>query len=115
MIRVSRGKIARKRRRKILNLAKGFRGAHSCLFKTAKQQVMKALKYSYFGRKQKKRDFRRLWITKINAAARLHHMNYNQLICKLKKSKIALNRKMLAYLATYDAKVLSYIIAWNNR
>ena len=111
MTRVSRGKITRKRRKQVLNLAKGFRGAHSCLFRTAKQQVMKALKYSYFGRKQRKRDFRRLWIIKINAAARLHYMNYNQLICKLKKSKIALNRKMLAYLATYDAKVISQIIA----
>ena len=111
MTRVSRGKVARKRRKKVLNLAKGFRGAHSCLFRTAKQQVMKALRYSYFGRKQKKRDFRRLWIIKINAAARLHHINYSKLIYKLKKSKIELNRKMLAYLATYDMKVISQIMA----
>ena len=110
MTRISRGKIARKRRKKVLSLAKGFRGAHSCLFKTAKQQVMKALKYSYFGRKQRKRDFRRLWIIRINAAARLHHMNYNQLIYKLKKSKVALNRKMLAYLLTHDVQIISQII-----
>ena len=70
MVRIKRGNVARKRRKKVLALAKGFRGAHSRLFRVANQQVMKALKYSYVGRKQKKRNFRSLWITRINAATR---------------------------------------------
>ena len=72
MVRVKRGNVARKRRKKILNLAKGYRGAHSRLFRVANQQVMKALRYSYVGRKQKKRMFRRIWITRINAASRVN-------------------------------------------
>ena len=70
MVRVKRGNVARKRRKKILQLAKGYRGAHSRLFRIANQQVMKALRYSYIGRKQKKRFFRKLWITRINVASR---------------------------------------------
>lgn len=102
MARVKRGNVARKRRKKILKLAKGFRGSHSRLFRTANQQVMKALRNAYRDRRKKKRDFRRLWITRINAAARLHGVSYSQLIGKLKKADILINRKMLAQLAVLD-------------
>lgn len=110
MARVKRGNVARKRRKKVLKLAKGFRGSHSKLFRTANQQVMKALRYAYADRRKRKRDFRRLWITRINAAARLHGMSYSQLIGSLKKADIQINRKMLAQMAVLDpsgfAKVL---------
>jgi large subunit ribosomal protein L20 len=113
MARVKRGNVARKRRKKILKLAKGFRGSHSSLFRTANQQVMKALRNAYRDRRKKKRDFRRLWITRINAAARLHGMSYSQFIGKLKKADIQINRKMLAQLAVIDpaafAKVLERV------
>lgn len=102
MTRVKRGNVARKRRKKILKLAKGFRGSHSTLFRTANQQVMKALRSAYRDRKKRKRDFRRLWITRINAAARQHEMSYSQLIGNLKKANIQLNRKMLAQMAVLD-------------
>ena len=102
MVRVKRGNVARKRRKKILRLAKGYRGAHSRLFRVANQQVMKALRYSYVGRKQKKRVFRKLWITRINASARQKDITYSQLINSFKKSKINLNRKMLAQMAVLD-------------
>lgn len=102
MTRVKRGSVARKRRKKILKLAKGFRGAHSRLFRTSKQQVMKALRYSYVGRKNKKREFRRLWICRINAAARLYNLTYSTLMHLLKKENIGINRKMLAQIAVLD-------------
>jgi large subunit ribosomal protein L20 len=102
MTRVKRGNVARKRRNKILKLAKGFRGSHSTLFRTANQQVMKALRSAYRDRKKKKRDFRRLWITRINAASREQGMSYSQLIGNLKKANVELNRKMLAQLAVLD-------------
>jgi large subunit ribosomal protein L20 len=102
MVRVKRGNVARKRRNKILNRANGFRGSHSILFRTANQQVMKALIYAYTGRKQKKRQFRKLWITRINAAASCLNIKYNILISKLKKANINLNRKMLSQLAILD-------------
>jgi large subunit ribosomal protein L20 len=91
MARVKRGNVARKRRNKILKLAKGFRGSHSKLFRTANQQVMKALRYAYRHRRNRKRDFRRLWTTRINAAARLHGVSYSQLTGQLKKANIDLN------------------------
>ncbi|MGI0492117.1 MAG: 50S ribosomal protein L20 [Alkalinema sp. CACIAM 70d] len=102
MARVKRGNVARKRRKKILKLAKGFRGSHSRLFRIANQQVMKALRNAYRDRRKKKRDFRRLWIARINAAARMHGISYSQLIGKLKKADIQINRKMLAQLAVLD-------------
>lgn len=102
MVRVKRGNVARKSRKKVLKLAKGFRGKHSKLFRIANQQVMKALKYSYVGRKQKKRVFRRLWITRINIAARLHGITYNYLMHRLKVLKIAFNRKILSQIAILD-------------
>lgn len=111
MTRVKRGNVARKRRKKILKLAKGFRGSHSRLFRTANQQVMKALRNAYRDRKKRKRDFRRLWITRINAAARQHGLSYSQLIGKLKKVNIQLNRKMLAQLAVLDPATFDRVAA----
>nr|ARW68316.1 ribosomal protein L20 [Chondria sp. (in: red algae)] len=110
MTRIKRGNIARKRRKKILRLAKGFRGSHSKLFRTAKQQVLKSLKYSYIGRKNKKRIYRRLWISRINASARLNNTNYSQFISVLKKNNIALNRKILSQLAIIDQFVFNSFI-----
>ncbi len=110
MTRVKRGNVARKRRKKILKLAKGFRGSHSKLFRVANQQVMKALRYAYRDRRRKKRDFRRLWIARINAAARSHGISYSQLIHKLNTANIALNRKMLALLAIQDPKAFDTIV-----
>ncbi|MBW4508021.1 MAG: 50S ribosomal protein L20 [Scytonematopsis contorta HA4267-MV1] len=102
MTRVKRGNVARKRRNKILKIAKGYRGSHSTLFRTANQQVMKALRSAYRDRKRKKRDFRRLWIARINAAVREQGMSYSKFMGALKKSNINLNRKMLAQLAVLD-------------
>ena len=110
MTRIKRGNVARKRRKKILKLAKGFRGSHSKLFRTAKQQVFKSLKYSYIGRKHKKRNYRSLWIIRINAAVRSFDINYSQFIYLLKKSNIALNRKILSQLALIDTKALDSCI-----
>lgn len=103
MVRIKRGNVARKRRKKVLSLAKGFRGTHSKLFRVANAQVIKALKYSYVGRKQKKRQFRKLWITRLNAASRsMGETNYSTFMNRVKKSKIELNRKMLSQLAILD-------------
>ena len=110
MTRVKRGNIARVRRKKILKLAKGFRGSHSSLFRTAKQQVMKALRYSYIGRKNKKRVYRRLWITRIGAGARSRNLSYSKLIFHLKVNKIGLNRKMLSQLAILDKHAFNTIL-----
>ena len=87
MVRVERGNVARKRRKKILKFAKGFKGAHSRLFRTANGQVMKALIYSYVGRKRCKQDFKKLWICRVNAAARNEGTNYSKLRNSLKKPK----------------------------
>ena len=110
MVRIRRGNVARKRLKKILYLAKGYKGAHSRLFRIANQQVMKALRYSYIGRKQKKRMFRKIWITRINSAAKLTGLNYNKVIHNLKKSNIDLNRKMLSQLAILDTNAFHKII-----
>jgi large subunit ribosomal protein L20 len=110
MSRVKRGNVARKRRNKILSLAKGFRGSSSKLFRIANQQVMKALRYSYVGRKRKKREFRSLWITRINAAARSHGTNYSELINALKVSQVSINRKMLAQLAVSDINSFNQVL-----
>lgn len=110
MVRVKRGNVARKRRKKILALASGYRGAHSILFRIANQQVIKALKYSYIGRKQKKRIFRRIWISRINAASRFNSFSYSQLIHKFKLSNIDLNRKMLSQIAILDALTFKRLI-----
>jgi large subunit ribosomal protein L20 len=110
MVRVKRGNVARKRRKKILSLASGYRGAHSVLFRIANQQVMKALKYSYIDRKQKKRIFRRIWISRINAASRLNNISYSQLIYRFKKSNIDLNRKMLSQISILDASTFKSLV-----
>jgi len=110
MVRIKRGNVARKRRKKILSMASGYRGAHSVLFRVANQQVMKALRYSYIGRKQKKRIFRKLWSTRINAASRLNGLSYSRLMNQLKKSNIDLNRKMLSQIAILDSATFKQII-----
>ncbi|MGI5966215.1 MULTISPECIES: 50S ribosomal protein L20 [Anaerotruncus] len=103
MARVKGAMMTRKRRKKTLKLAKGYFGAKSKLFKMAKQQVMKSGNYAFIGRKQKKRDFRRLWITRISAAARINGMNYSTLMNGLNKAGVDLNRKMLSEIAINDA------------
>jgi large subunit ribosomal protein L20 len=102
MTRVKRGNVYRKRHKKVLNLTKGFRGAASLFFRTANQQNMKALRYSYANRRKKKRNFRRLWIARLNAAIRAYGLNYSEFLFALKNSKIVLNRKVLAQLAICD-------------
>ncbi|MCI8911252.1 MAG: 50S ribosomal protein L20 [Clostridia bacterium] len=101
-MRIKRGVNAVKKRRKILKSAKGYFGAKSKLYRVARQAVMKSQNYSYVGRKLKKRDFRSLWITRINAAARLNGLNYSKFMSGLKKNGIDLNRKVLADLAVSD-------------
>ena len=110
MTRVKRGNVARKRRKKILKLAKGFRGAGSKLFRTANQRVMKALRNSYRDRRRRKRDFRRLWIARINAAARMHGVSYSQFINHLTKANVGLNRKMLAQMAIMDPQGFTQVL-----
>lgn len=110
MTRVKRGNVARVRRKKILKLAKGFRGGQSKLFRTANQRVMQALRNAYRDRRKRKRDFRRLWITRINAAARTHGMSYSQLIGNLKKANIHINRKMLAQMAIIDPQTFGKVV-----
>ena len=103
MARVKGAMMTRKRRNKTLKLAKGYWGAKSKLFKTAKEAVMKSGNYAYIGRRQKKRDFRRLWITRISAACKLNGINYSSFMNGLNKAGITINRKMLADLAVNDA------------
>jgi len=115
MTRVKRGNVARKRRKKVLKLAKGYRGAHSKLFRTANQQVMKALRNAYRDRRKRKRDFRRLWITRINAAARQNGISYSQLMGQMKKANIQINRKMLAQLAVLDPASFQKVVELANQ
>ena len=103
MARVKGGVVSRNRRKRILKLAKGYYGDKHILFRTAKEQVMNSYYYAYRDRRQKKRDFRKLWITRINAAARLNGLSYSQLMHGLKLAEIEVNRKMLADLAVNDA------------
>src|SRR5690625_7110012 len=99
MARVKRGPVARRRRKHVLKLAKGYYGSKHALFRTAKQQVMKSGQYAYRDRRQRKRDFRKLWITRINAAARMNDISYSQLMHGLRLAGVEINRKMLADLA----------------
>ena len=101
-MRIKRGFKARQRRKKVLKLAKGFRGGRSKLFRTAADAVDKALMYAYRDRKARKRDFRRLWITRINAAARINNLSYSKLMHGLKLANVELDRKVLAELAISD-------------
>ena len=110
MPRVKGGYVTRQRRKRTLKLAKGYFGAKHLLFKTAKQQVMKSYMYAYRDRRQKKRDFRRLWITRINAAARMNGISYSVLMNGLKKAGVEVNRKMLADLAVHDAAAFTALV-----
>ena len=110
MARVKRAVNAQKKKRKVMKLAKGYFGAKSKLFRTAKEAVMKSGQYAYIGRKQKKRDFRRLWITRISAACKLNGTNYSQFMNGLKKAGINLNRKMLSELAIHDAPAFTALV-----
>ena len=104
MARIKGGLNAKKKHNRILKLAKGYRGARSKQYRVAKQSVMRALTSSYAGRKERKRQFRRLWIARINAAARMNGLSYSKFMHGLKLAEIDINRKMLADMAVYDAE-----------
>jgi len=108
-MRVKRGFKARRRRKKLLKLAKGFRGGRSKLYRTAADSVDKALQYAYRDRKARKREFRSLWIARINAAARMNNLSYSGLISGLKKAGVDLDRKILADLAVSDPKAFTQL------
>jgi ribosomal protein L20 len=110
MPRVKGGTVARRRRKKILKLAKGYFGSKHLLFRTAKEQVMKSYMYAYRDRRQRKRDFRKLWISRINAAARLHDMSYSTFMYGLKCSNVEVNRKMLAEIAIHDDAAFAELV-----
>ena len=110
MARVKGAMMTRKRRKKVLKLAKGYFGAKSTHFKMAKQAVMKSGNYAYIGRKQKKREFRQLWITRISAQAKVNGMNYSQFMNGLKKAGINLNRKMLSEIAIADKEAFAALV-----
>lgn len=110
MPRVKTGVTAHKRHKKILKLAKGYRGARSKLFRKANETVLKAGQYAYRDRKNKKREFRRLWITRINAAARINGISYSKLMCGLTKAGVAIDRKMMAELAVSDMPAFEKLV-----
>ena len=110
MARVKTARTTRARHNKVLKQAKGYFGAKSIRYRMAKQAVMKSLSYAYVGRKDKKSDFRKLWITRINAGARMNGLTYSKLIAGLKKANVTINRKMLADLAITDAKAFAQIV-----
>lgn len=109
MPRVKGGTVTRKRRKKVIKLAKGYYGSKHTLYKVANQQVMKSLMYAFRDRRQKKRDFRKLWIARINAAARINGLSYSRLMHGLKLAGIEVNRKMLAELAVSDAAAFAQL------
>ena len=110
MARVKGGVMSHKRRKKVLRLAKGYYGARHRLFRTAKEAVMKTGRYAYIGRKQKKREFRRLWITRISAGCKMNDMNYSTFMNGLKKSGVTLNRKMLSEIAIADPAAFTQLV-----
>jgi len=110
MARVKGGLNAKKKHKRILKLAKGYRGAKSKQYRTAKQAVMKSLNYAYIGRKQRKRDFRKLWITRINAAARINGLSYSKFMNGLKLAGVNINRKVLADMAVNDEKGFAQLV-----
>lgn len=110
MARVKGALMTRKRRKKVLKLAKGYWGSKSRHFKMAKQAVMKSGNYAYIGRKQRKRDFRRLWITRISAACKMNDINYSSFMNGLKKAGVTLNRKMLSEIAIADAAAFTALV-----
>ncbi len=109
-MRIKRGVNAVKKRRKILKQAKGYFGAKSKLYRTAREQVMKSGQYAYIGRKQKKRDFRALWITRINAACRQNDISYSRFVSGLKKANVTLNRKVLADMAVREPAAFANLV-----
>lgn len=110
MPRAKSSVVSRKRHKKVLKLAKGYRGAKSKLFRVANQQILKSLTYAYRDRKARKRDFRKLWIARINAAARMNGINYSRLMNGLKKAGVEVNRKMLAELAVNDTQAFNQLV-----
>lgn len=110
MARIKRGVTAHRRHKKILKLAKGYRGAKSKLFRPANQQVLKSLAYAYAHRKKRKGDFRKLWIARINAAARMNGLSYSRFISGLKNAGVEINRKMLADLAVHDMESFGKLV-----
>lgn len=110
MARIKGALTTRKRHKKILKLAKGYRGAKSKLYRTANEAVMKSLVYAYIGRKQKKREFRRMWIARISAAAKMNGMNYSRFMNGLKKANIDINRKMLSEIAIADPTAFTALV-----
>lgn len=110
MARIKGAVNARKRHKKVLKMAKGFRGARSRQYRVAKQSVMRAMAASYAGRKQTKRDYRKLWITRINAATRLHGISYSKFMHGLKLANVDINRKVLADLAITDTKAFASLV-----
>ncbi len=110
MPRVKKGVTARNKHKKVIKLAKGYRGSNSKLFRPANQAVLKAMSHAYRGRKLRKRDFRKLWISRINAAARLNGLSYSKFINGLKKAGIQINRKMLSEMAINDASGFAQLI-----
>ena len=115
MARVKRALNAKKRHKKVLKQAKGYYGSKSLLFKTANQAVMKSLQYAYIGRKRRKRDFRKLWIARINAAARANGTSYSKLMGNLKKANIDINRKMLAGIAVSNPEEFTKLVEIANQ
>ena len=109
MARVKSAMTTRARHKKVLKQAKGYYGAKHYRFRNANQTVLKSLAYAYVGRKDRKSDFRKLWITRINAAARMNGLTYSKLIAGLKKANVTINRKMLAEIAVNDAKAFTEI------
>lgn len=110
MARVKKAINAKKKHKKVLKLAKGYYGAKSKIFRPANQAVMRALRSAYIGRKLRKRDFRKLWITRINAGARLNGISYSRFINGLKKANVDINRKMLSEMAIYDAQGFAKLV-----
>lgn len=110
MTRVKAGKVSRQRRNRVLKLAKGYYGSKHTLYKTANEQVMRSLNYAYRDRRQRKRNFRKLWISRINAAARMNDISYSQFMHGLKKANVEVNRKMLADLAVNDQAAFAKLV-----
>jgi large subunit ribosomal protein L20 len=115
MTRVKRGSVAQRRHSGILNMMKGSRGAHSRLTRTAQQQVMKKLVYAHRHRGLRKRNFRSLWITRINAAAKIRHISYSKIIYQLRIAHISLNRKMLAQIAVLDSQSFDTVVSITSK
>lgn len=112
MTRIKRGSVAKQRRKKILNFASGFKGSHSTLFRTANQQVLKALKYSYFDRKKKKRTLKSIWVRRINASAKSFQSSYNKIIKNLKTKKIIINKKMLSEIMLRNKNIIKELTSY---